>query len=390
MHTEESFKKLSAWIESQDYRGYDPYDTLNSWVPFHWLGKWGPVLAIQFQKRNPLNIRPLLGIKKGVNPKAFGLFLQAYSQLYLKTGEMAYREKADFFYGWLANNFSKGYEGTGWGYNFPWAGPGKYLEPYVPTAVVTGFVSRGLYDYYQATGNPGASDLLAGAARFILNNLPVHEDEHGVCISYTPLKQDYCYNASLLGAEVLAKYGALSGNGEYQKLAEKAVDWVIRQQKPDGRWNYSIDLATGIERAQVDFHQGYVVESIYEIGKALKADRPAWDSALTSGLGFYRREQFLESGQSLWRLPKVWPVDIHNQSQGIITFSRMHRYGEGYLDFARRIAAWTIREMQSPEGYFYYRNYRYHKHRIPYMRWSQAWMFLALSQLIPTESHEKD
>ena len=63
-----SYNNLKHYIESENFKGYDPYDTLNSPIPFHWLGKWGPVLAIQFQKRNPFNIRKLLGIKKAHNP----------------------------------------------------------------------------------------------------------------------------------------------------------------------------------------------------------------------------------------------------------------------------------------------------------------------------------
>jgi hypothetical protein len=34
--------------------------------------------------------------------------------------------------------------------------------------------------------------------------------------------------------------------------------------------------------------------------------------------------------------------------------------------------------MQGKDGHFYYRLGKYHKNKISYMRWSQAWMFLAL------------
>jgi len=107
----QSLEKLRAYIESERFKGYDLYDTLNSWVPFHWLGKWGPILAIQFQKRNPINIRPFLGIKKDYNPKEMGLFLQAYSILYAKTNKKEYLDKANFFFEWLKENYSKGYSG---------------------------------------------------------------------------------------------------------------------------------------------------------------------------------------------------------------------------------------------------------------------------------------
>ncbi len=62
-------QSLLTYVEKENFKGYDPYDTLNGWVPFHWLGKWGPAVATQIQKRNPINIRPLLGIKKTIIPK---------------------------------------------------------------------------------------------------------------------------------------------------------------------------------------------------------------------------------------------------------------------------------------------------------------------------------
>jgi len=37
--------------------------------------------------------------------------------------------------------------------------------------------------------------------------------------------------------------------------------------------------------------------------------------------------------------------------------------------------------MRSSEGYFYYQRHRFHTNRIPYMRWSQAWMMYALARV---------
>ena len=35
---EDRLNKLINWCENQEFKGYDPYDTLNSWMPFHWFG----------------------------------------------------------------------------------------------------------------------------------------------------------------------------------------------------------------------------------------------------------------------------------------------------------------------------------------------------------------
>jgi len=83
---ENSLNKLIKYIENENYKGYDPYDALNSWIPFYILGKWGPIIANQLIKRSPINIRQLIGIKKDYNSKGMGLILKAYCNLYrLKT-----------------------------------------------------------------------------------------------------------------------------------------------------------------------------------------------------------------------------------------------------------------------------------------------------------------
>ncbi len=79
-------------------------------------------------------------------------------------------------------------------------------------------------------------------------------------------------------------------------------------------------------------------------------------------------------------LPTI-PLFVHNQSQGIITFSLLKDYDPSFLPFAQTIADWTIKHMQSPKGYFYYRLTPLFKNKIPYMRWGQGWMMLALAEL---------
>ncbi|MEI8201414.1 MAG: beta-L-arabinofuranosidase domain-containing protein [Bacteroidota bacterium] len=374
-----SFSKLKAYVEKEKFIGYDPYDILNSKIPFKSFGKWPGAILTQIQKRNPINIRPLLGINKEINPKAFGIFLQAYSILYQKTQEVEYLERANYFYQYLKQNYSKGYSGYAWGYNFSWASPVKIVEPFIPSSVVTGFICRGLWQYYQITQNQEVADILISAAKFIRKDLSVFSDKTGKCISYTPIMQDICYNSSLLAAEILAINYCLTSDVLLKNYCIELVDFVVSRQKSDGKWNYSESINAGIERSQIDFHQGYVLESIFEIQKLLNLNNDKWNKALEIGLDFYYHHQFFENGRSLWRLPKEYPVDIHNQSQGIITFSKLNQFNKDYSEFASVIVNWTIDNMQAKDGHFYYRNLKFYKNKISYMRWSQAWMFLALS-----------
>ena len=258
-----------------------------------------------------------------------------------------------------------------------------------PSAVVTGFVSRGIHAYYQLTLDTRALELLRSAAEFVLEDLPRTEKPEGLCFSYTAVKSDCCYNASLLAAEVLGRLYSISDDNYLRDLAIRAVDFVIAHQHEDGHWNYSIDPDNSCERGQIDFHQGYVLDSVWELMQLLQLEGTVYQNALEKGVRFYRQAQFFDNGRSKWRLPKEWPVDIHNQSQGIITFSRLRYLDDSFIAFARTIADWTIANMWDDRGYFYYQKHRFYMNRISYMRWSQAWMFLALATLL-NASTEKE
>lgn len=386
---QQSLQKLIQYIEKENYKGYDPYDTLTSPIPFRWFGKLIPILALQFQKRNPINIRPLLGIKKDHNPKALGLFLYSYSKLQAAFPEKNYQSQIQFLFDTLKTKSSKGYSGICWGYNFDWASSGKYIQAYSPNIVVTAFISKGLFEYYQLTKNQEALDMLKSIGQFILKDLPRTQDEDGLCFSYTTLGVDCCYNASLLAAVVLSYLYHLTGESEYQRLCKEAVSYVVNKQHDDGHWNYSIDPDTKVERSQIDFHQGYVIDCILDIMKYAQLSEDSWDKAIQKGTTYYRTKQFFENGQSKWRIPKEYPVEIHNQSQGIITFIRTAYLSSEYREFSKVIANWTIDHMQDKKGFFYYRILKSHQNKISFMRWSQAWMMTALMDLVVDQTHNK-
>ncbi len=80
-----SFSSLKEYIEAEDFRGWDPYDGLNSKL-FQSLPVRNIRLArlawIQLFKLNPINLRKFFLIDKDYNAKGLGLFLNGYCQLY--------------------------------------------------------------------------------------------------------------------------------------------------------------------------------------------------------------------------------------------------------------------------------------------------------------------
>ena len=377
----ESIQKLKNYIESEQFKGYDPYDTLNSFIPFQKMGKWVAVLATQFQKRNPINIRPLLGIKKFNSTKGMGLLLKAYIKLFILTNDKELVTSIESIKDWLIENKTFYNNDFCWGYDYPYSTPKKQIKKGFPTVIHHSYIIDGLYEYYKFSEDPKIKKIIIEGADFIINNIPIIKMGEAVCFGYNPQSDDCCYNASLHAAKCLAIADKLNQSNKYLPLIKKAIDLVVLKQKEDGVWYYSEDIK-GNERKQIDFHQGFILESIYDISALIGYSSPHWQKAIKKGLKFYKEKQFFSNGKSKWRLPKIYPVDIHNQAQGIITFSKLNNYDPSLLGFAKTIVNWTIINMQSKKGYFYYRNFKYYKNKISYMRWSQAWMLLAFTEFL--------
>ena len=102
---------------------------------------------------------------------------------------------------------------------------------------------------------------------------------------------------------------------------------------------------------------------------------------------FYAKMQFNHEGRSYYRIPSQWPVEIHNQAQGIISFSRWGKSNEQY-ELAQSILEYSVTNMRSSKGFFFYKKYPWITIKIPFIRWSQAWMFLALEEFLHIKESE--
>lgn len=379
-----SLTQLEVYVRERDYSGYDPYDALNSNIFGKYNNKWIRIAVTQLFVRSPLNLRAFFKTPKGKNPKSIGIFLQAYCKVY----EMSLLDKSNLINlleklaNWLIKKSSHEYSGYCWGYNFDWQSANHYLKKGEPTVVNTSFISNAFLDLYDKTENEEYLKIARSSCDFILKELNIIERPEGACFSYTPFDKNLCHNANLLGAELLSRVYSITDEETLLEYAKKAFDFTLYHQNPDGSWDYSIDPQTGKGRKQIDFHQGFVLDSIFSFIKYTQPPDDKYMKSLLKGAEFYKKEQFFPDGRCKYRWPRVYPINIHNQAQGIITFSKLRDIAPEYLEFAKKIALWTIKNMQDENGYFYYQKHRFYINKIPYMRWGQAWMMLALSTLL--------
>ncbi len=364
---------LRRYVEDQEFRGYDPFDALNSPVLEALAGrsKYLKIAMTQALKRCPVNLRPLLGVKKGRNPKGLGLFLWGYARIYGAGRDPAALARIRALLDLLEQMKSPGYSGNSWGYNFDWQNRGFFLPRFTPTIVNSAFIGHALLDAYKQTRLEKALDMAVPIKEFILNDIPRTNEGSSFCFSYTPLDSSAVHNANLLGASLLMRLSAITGDASLREAALSSLAFSLRYQNEDGSWPY------GNARIQgwIDsFHTGFNLQSLHYFLEE-GAGRECRE-AFERGVRFYEDSFFLEDGRPKYYHDRTYPLDIHSAAQAIVSFSLFKPRDEALPE---RVLSWMIGHLRNPRGAFYYQKGRWITNRILYMRWSQAWAFHALT-----------
>jgi hypothetical protein len=368
----EALNSLRCWAEARDFAGYDPYDALNSSILriFSLGSKWGRLAVIQGMKRCPINLRRLSLVRPGHNPKALGLFLEGYTRLCRNDPEDSARWQITRLMELLEMQCSSNCSGNGWGYNFDWQSRVFFIPRGTPNIVCSSFIGHALLDVWEALHEQRALDLAVPIAQFFLRDLNRITEGDGFCFSYTPVDTHAVHNANLLGASLLIRLYKITQDICLREAALAALAYSMKYQRVDGSWFYSERPGS---RWIDSFHTGFNLESIrrfLDLGQAAE-----YGEAYSAGVEFYAHKFFLPDGSPKYFHDRLYPIDIHSAAEAITFFS-----GEvAYSNLAERVLMWALSNMYDGSGQFWFQKHRRFTIRIPYMRWSQAWMFRALT-----------
>ncbi|HEX2920169.1 MAG TPA: delta-aminolevulinic acid dehydratase [Bacteroidales bacterium] len=376
----DSFRRLAFWCEKEGYKGYDPYDGLNSAlfrsIPFVSKNRFAKLAWIQLFKRSPVNLRSLTGVEKGYNSKAISLFLSAFCNIYRADKRPEYLEKVNFFAEKLIELRNTSWSGSSWGYNFDWQARAFFQPKNMPTVVATTFAGCALADAYDVTNTKLYLDHSRSACDFILRDLNrSYADDGSYAFSYSPVDKSIVYNASLLGSRLLSRVYSYTHEDELSRNSRLSMIYCCSHQHDDGSWPYGkYDFHRWID----NFHTGFNLECISDYIK-FTGDK-TFEENLNKGLDYYLTNFITNNGVPKYYNNSVYPIDIHSAAQLIVTSIK-----NGFTirnEKTDKLIRWTIDNLQSNEGYFLFQKNKYYTIRIPYMRWAQAWMFYAFSLYI--------
>ena len=400
----DSLSRLKTYCEAEDYKGWDPYDGLNSRlfkaIPLAGRSAICRLVWIQLFKRCPFNLRRIALVPKQHNAKGIGLFIEGYLRLHdavVAQPQLAarfgspdeLRGRIERLGELLLGMRTPGFSGSAWGYNFPWQCRREFLFPAgEPTVVATNFCATALLEASALTGRDDFRQAALDAAGFVMNDLRRTPHAGGVILSYSRMPgNDTIYNASLLGSRLLSYCYSAGGatDDSLRELARASVAACCADQRADGSWTYGVKPVTG----WIDsFHTGYNLDGIAAYMR-LTGDH-SFDSNLERGLDYYLRTFFdPQTGAVKYYHDRTYPVDIHCPGQLPMTLSRTGRYGE-HRGLVHAVLRRAVDTMQAPDGYFYYQLKNGISSRISYMRWSNAFMFAALATALAEETKDNE
>lgn len=385
--------RLEEYVRSENYAGWDPYDALNSRL-LRGLTACHPLaqrVAIHLLKSSPWNVRALLGITKMHNPTALSLFTDTYINLYRIEGREEYLVRAHHLWHLLRRTscIDTRHE-LAWGRNFPFVTAQETHELGKPLTFLNAKIGCTLLTLYRLSRTPDLMDCAERIATATVRHGKVFHVQGLSFLGYSSSPRPrFIVNACMLAAQFFLHFLRSAGQQDYtvdgtsvRTLAQDLLATVLRTQAPDGSWPYGYSF-TLKRLGRIDFHQGFVLDSLLETARLLD-DPDTRRKALLAydrGLAFMTRVQITPHGAFCWKPSRTYPIDIHNQAQGIISLSKAPH--NCYDERLEAILRFTLDNFwDEMRGYFYYQKHMVGLNRIPYMRWAQGWMAYALSEYI--------
>jgi hypothetical protein len=370
-------KQLDELLRRHHYRGWDPFDLSNAplfgampqswWLPHLALSKVGSRVA-------PGWVRRVLRVPRIEDPKIYACAYFGYRhwdspESGRRAGEMIDRLAA------IASRDPDG--GVHWGYDYLWAIRSGEVNPRRASTIVPGsFAILALLDDLVATGSDRHRGLIAAALGYYATR---HRrlGAAGEYLGYFSDPAANTHNANMLGCTALSVGGRVLDHDEWLQAAARAATTSVSAVSPDGYLPY-MDHASG---DWTDcFHHLYVIACT----AALQRINPYVDRDLFGDAGSrlrnYLRTAFLRDDGLINYYPgRLYPIDPHNYAAAAI-FAVL--FGDG-ADLAPADAEPLLRHVDglmwdAARGRYRFRRHRRVDSRL-FLRWTQAWMFAALS-----------
>ena len=383
---------LLAWLDHSRLESYDWWDL---WATR--LGQRAKGAYVKNRYAGALAVAPLMALDIAC-PGFRALFTRqrsfpichahvglAFMNLHAVEGNDAHLQRAKEALNALLRLACPGTSGLGWGMKHDW----MTIEGLVPKDTPCNTQTAYAYDLVarlaDATHEAVYTEHLAAIARHVARDFAEWQEGDRLACGYTTRDHRHVLNANSYRMRMLLDAGGRLGEAGYLDKGLRTLRWVLSMQKPDGSWPYSED-----EPFVDTYHTCFVLKNLRGSAAIAAAHGVDASAALERGLRFYHTSLFDRAGYPLPFAVKPRAVlheyDAYDlaESIGLLaeTASETRRLNH-LLRFARD-------RFQTRAGWFVFRRYRFPApDGIPYLRYANTAMFLALSKVLLAEGSSR-
>jgi hypothetical protein len=374
---EKSLARAITWVQRHDYKAYEPADGNSSLLFPLTMGRVWPMRVLQqLVLRSPINLRPVLGVRRHTSAIGRGYMAWCYLTMLRRDRDVAVRDEAIACLTWLIQNRAPAVADFCWGDPYDYATRSGRRPMGAPILIWTALVGQVFLDAFELLKDEQYVRVAESVGRWI-SALPREQTPTGCCLSYNAYKLESIHNSNAMGAAFLARLAARTGDQAAAWLAHEAMQYTCARQREDGSWWYGEET----KYHWVDnFHTGYNISALKVYQDAVHDQ--TFESQLKNGFVYFKRHFFEADGRPRYFNNALFPIDIQCAAQAIETLVAMADHDPDALTIANRVASWTIERLQAPDGHFCYRDLGSFVVTTPMLHWGQGTMSKALAALI--------
>jgi hypothetical protein len=318
-------------------------------------------------------------------PIADAHYAMGFAFLAQVRGDSRLISRAVHFLNELEKSRCSGYTYMCWGYPFDWVTRTGTIPKGTPLITSTPYVYEGFREVYGLDRDPRWRQALVSIAQHTAEDIKDQAlSESAASCSYTSFGEFGVINANAYRGFLLTCAAVDLDDERYSKIAERNINFVLENQRPDGSWYYAID-----SRAFVDhFHTCFVLKALAKIDR-LKPSALCRD-AIRSGVDYYLKNLLDENGlpKPFAKAPRmtVYRRELYDYAECVNLCILLRDRFPALQSVLERVVRDLLSRWIKKDGSFRSRELWLGWDNVPMHRWAQSQIFRSLSLLALRES----